>query len=136
MNADVDADEGDIVERELPNNKVETYSILEANFTKGLHSIPDSWILQVRKDASLRPSGGRTTNIHIANANAIQIGDYNVQQVSSVLQSLVTSIDDSEAPEEQKAEAKSKLIDFLKHPAVTATLGASAASLVKTILGG
>lgn len=98
--------------------------------------IPDSWRLHVRKDSSLKPMGGRTTNIHIANATAVQIGDYNVQHVSTVLQSLVNSIDQSPVSDEEKKEAKSRLIAFLKHPAVTATLGASAGALVKSILGG
>jgi len=135
MDATVDVDDGDNVERELPNGKIETYAVLEAEFTKGLHSIPDSWHLHVRKDGSLRPKGGRTTNIHIGNAQAIQIGDHNLQQVSSVLQSLVAAIDDSDAGPEEKKEAKSRLAEFLKHPAVTATLGATAGALVKSLTG-
>lgn len=136
MNANVDVDDGDVAERTLPNGKVESYSILEAEFTKGLHSIPDSWHLHVRKDGSKRPDGHKTTNIHIANANAIQIGDHNLQQVSSVMQSLIHAIDQSDALPAQKEEAKSKLLEYLKHPAVTATLGATAGALVKAILGG
>lgn len=135
MDASVDVDDGDTVERELPNSKIETYKVLEAEFTKGLHSIPDSWQLHVRKEGSLRPKGDRTTNIRIENAQAIQIGDHNQQNVSSVLQSLVTAIDDSAAKPEVKQEAKSRLAEFLKHPAVTATLGAGAAALVKSLVG-
>lgn len=135
MDASVDGDDGDSVERELPNGKTETFAVLEAEFTKGLHSIPDSWHLHVRKDGSLRPKGDRTTNIHIENAQAIQIGDYNLQQVSSVLQSLVTAIDDSDATTEQKQEAKSRLAEFLRHPAVTATIGASVGALIKSLTG-
>ena len=135
MDATVDVDDGDTVERELPNSKIETYSVLEAEFTKGLDSIPDSWHLHVRKDGSLRPKGVRTTNIHIENAQAIQIGDHNLQQVSSVLQSLVAAIDESGAKPEEKKEAKSRLAEFLKHPAVTATLGASAGALIKSLTG-
>jgi hypothetical protein len=135
MDASVDVEEGDSVERELPNGKIESYTVLEAEFTKGLHAIPDSWQLHVRKIGSLKPSGGRTTNIHIANANAIQIGDHNIQQISSVLQSLVHSIDASQTSPEQKQEAKSRLREFLEHPAVTATLGATAGAMTKSILG-
>lgn len=135
MDATVDVDDGDTVERELPKGKIETYAVLEAEFTKGLHSIPDSWHLHVRKDGSLRPKGGRTTNIHIENVQAIQIGDHNLQQVTSVLQSLVAAIDNSDAVPEEKKEAKSRLAEFLKHPAVTAALGATAGALVKSLTG-
>ena len=135
MDSSVDVDDGDIAERTLPNSKIETYDILEAQFVTGLHSIPDSWILHVRKSGSRRQPERGTTNIHIENANAIQIGDHNLQQISSVLQSLVNAIDDSSANEQDKDEAKSRLAEFLKHPAVTATLGASAAALIKSLTG-
>ncbi len=136
MEAVLDVEEGDSVERKLPNGKTETYAVLEAQFSKGLHMIPDSWILHVRKDTSLKALGVRHTTINIANANAIQIGDHNVQQISSVLQSLVMAIDQSDASHEAKKEAKSKLADFLRHPAVTSTLGAAAASVIRTVMGG
>ena len=136
MQADVDVADGDSAERTLPNGKVESFAVLEAAFIRGLNSIPDSWTLHVRKDGSTRPDGHKTTNIHIANANAIQIGDHNRQQVSAVIQSLIHEIDRSDANLEQKKEAKSKLLEYLQHPAVTATLGATASALVKSILGG
>lgn len=136
MGGDTDVEVGDCIERELPNRKVETYAVLEVEFHKGLHMIPDSWMLHVQKDASLRPMGGQTTNIHIANAQAVQIGNHNVQQLSSVLHSLVQAIDHSDANAQQKSEAKSKLAEFLTHPAVTATLGASAGAIIRSILGG
>ena len=135
MDSSVDVDDGDIAERVLPNSKLETYEILEAQFVTGLHSIPDSWILHVNKTGSRRQRDRGATNIHIENANAIQIGDHNLQQVSSMLQSLVNAIDDSGASDTEKGEAKSRLAEFLKHPAVSATLGASAGALVKTLMG-
>ncbi len=136
MQASVDVAVGDSAERKLPNEKVESFAVLDVEFVRGLGSIPDSWTLHVRKDGSKRPDGHKTTNIHIANANAIQIGDHNLQQVSSVIQSLIHEIDQSDANQEQKKEAKSKLLEYLQHPAVTATLGATASALVKSILGG
>ena len=42
MESVIDVEEGDSVERELPNGKIETYAVLEAQFSKGQHSIPDS----------------------------------------------------------------------------------------------
>ena len=135
MDNAVDVEEGDSVERQIPNGKVETYTVLDAEFVKGLETIPDSWQLHVRKNSSLKPTGGRTTNIHIENATSIQIGDYNVQHVSSVLQSLMHTIDSSNVPTEQKKEAKSRLVEFLKHPAVSAALGSGVSALIKSILG-
>ena len=135
LDGTVDVDDGDSVERELPNGKVETYTVLEAQFQSGLHSIPDSWDLHVRKVTSLKPKGGRTTNIHIESANAIQIGDHNVQHVTSILQSLIAAIEQSGGSAADKTEAKSRLAEFLKHPAVAATLGAAASTVVKSMLG-
>jgi len=135
MHADVDVDDGDAVERELPNSKVETYLVLEAEFVKGLHSIPDSWHLHVRKEGSLRSKGGRTTNINIGSAHAIQIGDHNVQHLASALQSLVSAVEESDFEPAEKKEAKSRLSAFLKHPAVTAALGAGAGALIKSLTG-
>jgi len=136
MQGDVDVEEGDTVERQLPMGRIEEFEVLEAQYSSGLHMIPPSWRLHVRKVGSRKPDGHKTTNIHIANANAIQIGDHNYQQISSAFQLLLQAIDESNATPEQKKEAKSKLAELLRHPAITASFGAAAGALVKSVLGG
>jgi hypothetical protein len=129
---DIDVNDGDSVERPLPNGKTELYTVEEATFVRGMDVTPDNWKMIVRKDTSLRSKGGaRTTNINIHNSQGIQIGDYNVQHVQSVIESLITAIDDADATEDEKKEAKNRLQAFLSHPLVTATLGAAAGALVK-----
>ena len=127
----VDVDDGDTVERPLPNGKVEVYVVEESIFVRGVSSMPDNWKMIVRKDTSLRRSGARTTNINIHNSQGIQVGDHNVQHVQSVIESLINAINDGEGTDEEKAEAKSRLQAFLGHPLVTSTLGAAAGALVK-----
>ncbi len=129
---DIDVDDGDSLRRPLPNGKTEIYTVEEATFSRGMNVAPDSWKMIVRKDTSLRSKGGAaTTNINIHNSQGIQIGDYNVQHVQSVIESLIAAIDDADSTEEEKTEAKNRLQAFLSHPLVTATLGAAAGALIK-----
>ncbi|MBX3417638.1 MAG: hypothetical protein KF851_08555 [Pirellulaceae bacterium] len=128
----VNVDDGDSIERPLPNGKIEMYTVEEATFVRGMSDAADNWKMIVRKDTSLRPKGGgKTTNINIHNSQGIQIGDYNVQHVQSVIESMISAIEDSDASDEEKTEAKSRLQAFLSHPLVTATLGAAAGALIK-----
>ncbi len=61
-----------------------------------------------------------------------QIGDHNIQTVEAFFQYIVTAIDKSDAPAEQKDEAKGLLQKFLKHPLVCSVVGAG----VGGVLGG
>jgi hypothetical protein len=66
------AEDGDIIERVLPNGITERFTILDTGFHKGLHSIPDHFQMKVRKETSLMPGGqatvSHTYNLHGANA--------------------------------------------------------------------
>jgi hypothetical protein len=128
----IDVTEGDTVERPIGPDRVETYAVLEAEFHRGLHAIPNSWCLIVRKDGSRRPTH---RGITIGTAGNVQIGDHNVQHISTVLQSLVNEIESSAASHEQKQQAKSAMASFLSHPAVTAVLGGATQAIVKTLMG-
>jgi len=46
--------EGDVVERKLPNGMIETYVVEERGFRKGMHSIPDHYQMKVRKVGTMR----------------------------------------------------------------------------------
>ena len=132
---EIDADDGDSVERPLPNGKIEYYTIEESTFIRGKSVMPDNWKLIVRKDTSLRPRGGaQTTNhINIHDSHGIQIGNHNVQHVKSVIDSLIASIESSDGTPEEKTEAKSRLQKFLSHPIVASTLGATAGAIIKSM---
>lgn len=54
-------------------------------------------------------------------------------QISDAFKSLVEKIDKSDAPEEEKKEAKGLLVKTIEHPLVTAVLGGIAQGLVTAI---
>ena len=133
----LDVDEGDQIERVLPNDKIEIYQILEVEYCPGLHQIPPSWQLHVRKDGSLRrPPVSSTTNINISHSQGFQVGDHNYQQVAATLDLLVREIDKANATPEQKAEAKSVMKAFLEHPIIAAIVGAAAGSATTALASG
>ncbi|WP_455828528.1 hypothetical protein [Pseudomonas capeferrum] len=66
-----------------------------------------------------------TLNVH----GPAQVGNHNVQNVHTVFTQLLQKIDESEATDEEKAEAKGRLSAFLEHPLVGAIVGGLAGSL-------
>ncbi len=138
MDATLDVDEGDKLTRELHGGKVESYTILEATFTKGGHGIPSFFDLTLKKDSSLRQADapktqGTTINIH--NSTGVQVGNHNVINIQNALNELIEKIDASEASITDKQEAKGRLAALLSHPVVAAVLGGVAGSL-PGLLGG
>jgi len=132
----IDVQEGDKVLRELPGGRVESYTVLEANYSPGLQPIPPNWQLLVRKDTSLvEKGGGKTVNVSIQDSHGIQIGDQNIQNVTTTFELLVSAIEKSEASEEEKAEAKGRLKKFVDHPLVTSILGGAAGGLAGILSG-
>jgi hypothetical protein len=134
--ATLDVEEGWKLIRPLPNGKDETFTILEANYSPGLHAIPPHWTLKLRKDSSI-VSSARTqqaTTINITNSQGIQIGDHNEQHIASSLIGLVEKIESTNASTQEKAEAKGLLRELMSNPVVAAVLG-SATSGVLALLG-
>ena len=80
----LDASEGDAIERLLPNGKLEGYEIVHVHFSQGLHEIPPSFDLEVRKKGSLLQTHKPTTNISISNSQGFQVGDHNTQNLSLI----------------------------------------------------
>lgn len=132
LEKELDVEEGWKLIRPLPSGKEESYTILEANYSPGLHSIPPHWTLKLRKDASLvsarQPS--RSTTINISNSQGIQVGDHNVQHIANSLVGLVEKLDASDAPEEEKRMAKSILRELLSNPAIAAVLGGATSGVL------
>ncbi|MFA5171723.1 MAG: RIP homotypic interaction motif-containing protein [Sulfuriferula sp.] len=134
--ATLDAEEGWKLIRPLPSGKEEIFTILEANYSPGLHSIPPHWKLKLRKDSSMlnSPKPPQATTINITNSQGIQIGDHNVQHIASSLIGLVEKIESTNMPAQEKAEAKGLLRDLMSNPVVASILG-SATSGVLALLG-
>jgi len=129
----LDVEEGWKLIRPLPSGKEEAYTILEANYSPGLHGIPPHWTLKLRKDSSLvtapqKPN--QSTTINISNSQGIQIGDHNTQHIANSLIGLIEKIEASEAPAHEKAEAKSLLYELLCNPVVAAVLGGATSGVL------
>jgi hypothetical protein len=134
MQPSLDVAEGDKVLRSLPNGRTESYTVLHVHYTEKFYDIPATYALSIRKDASLLPSeGGRTTNVHISNSHGFQVGDHNVQQIVNSFSQLVQQIEAADAPAEQKADAKARLLGFLSHPLVNTALGSGATGLIELL---
>lgn len=126
----LDIDEGGKLLRELPNGKVESFTVLEANFTTGMHAIPNHYALVLRKDNSLLKALPPTTTINIENSKGIQIGDNNIQDISSSVVNIITAIENSNFSEADKKCAKESVKNLLTNPTVASILGASVGSLL------
>ncbi|SBV53150.1 RIP homotypic interaction motif [Xanthomonas bromi] len=126
--ADVEA--GDTVLRRLPNGKDERSVVTEATFfDQGITGIGAHYQVKFRKggeSTAQRPSH----NITISGAQSIQIGDYNVQNIANSFDTLVKMIESSNAPPQEKEEAKSLISQLLQHPAVVAIIGGLAGGTV------
>jgi hypothetical protein len=72
-----------------------------------------------------------TLNTH----GATQIGSHNTQQIENVFNSIVEQIDQADAPEAEKMEAKSRLSSFLEHPLAGTILGMTPMA-IKALCGG
>ena len=132
----LDVDEGDSLIRILPNGKRETYTVLEVSFNSGLGGIPSHYELTLRKDASLVAERKiQHTTFNISNSQGFQIGDHNSQQFVSLLKDIVSKIDSSSAPAEEKDEAKGRLAKFIEHPLVCAVVGGAVGGLSGIITG-
>ena len=132
--ATLDVEEGWKLIRPLPNGKDELFTILEANYSPGLHGIPPHWTLKLKKEASLASGNRPTTTINISNSSGIQIGDPNVQHIANSLIGLIEKVEASSASPQEKREAKGILRRSLENPTVAAVLG-SAVSGVLALLG-
>lgn len=119
----LDVIDGEKLIRPLPNGKEEVYLILSTEYSPGLHPIPPHFNLQLRKTTALQPEPPKHTTVNIHHSTGIQVGDHNILNIQKALNELVQRIDNSTAPPEQKADAKSRLAGFLAHPLTSSVLG-------------
>lgn len=130
--ATLDVEESWKLIRPLPSGKEDSFTILEANYSPGLHSIPAHWVLKLRKDTSLAntPKHHQATTINITNSQGIQIGDHNVQHITSSLIGLVEKIESTNATPPEKEEAKSLLKALMSNPVIAAILGGATSGIL------
>lgn len=129
LDPQADVEEGDTVLRQLPNGKDERSVVTNANFySEGPGSFGAHYQLKFRKGPPMASKPAQ--NINITGAQSVQIGDYNTQNIVNSFEALIKQIESSNATTQEKAEARSLLGAFLKHPAVVALLGAAATALV------
>lgn len=125
-----DVEEGDTILRLLPNGKDERSYVTEATFyNMGVGSIGKHYQIKFKKGGApmeYKP----VQNFHINNAQSIQIGDFNSQNVVNSFEALVKKIESSSATSEEKEEVKSLLAKFLSHPVVVSVLGAAAGAII------
>lgn len=131
--ARLDVEEGWKLIRPLPNGKDELFVILEAHYSQGLSTIPPHWNLKLRKESSLATESRPTTTINIANSSGIQIGDHNVQHITSSFIGLVEKIESSGASAQEKEKAKGLLRGILENPTVAAVLGSATAGVLSLL---
>jgi len=125
--------EGNLLYRALPNGRVESFLIIEVQYSSGFSDeIPPSYECTLRKkgiikDPSKVPS---STTVNIQQAETVQVGDYNSVEVSKLFLSLIEQIESADVPAEKKEEAKSLLKRALENPVVASCLGSAVGSMV------
>lgn len=125
-----DLEEGDTILRELPNGKDERSVVTEATlYRKGIGGMGAHYQVKFRKGGQA-PSQTPTQNINISGNSSVQIGNHNTQNIINAFDSLVKEIESTDASNDEKQEAKSRLKEFLEHPLVVAVLGTAAGSIV------
>ncbi len=126
----LDVDEGDHLERILPNEKVEVHHVTECSFSQGLGSIGPHWTLTLRKGPEKERSQMKHTTVNIHNSNGIQVGDYNTQHIENGIADLLKKIEGSEASKEDIEQAKGRVAQMLEHPLISAILGSGVGALI------
>lgn len=69
-------------------------------------------------------------SISISQSQGVQIGSNNIQSIDNTIGQLILKIEHSQATEEEKQEAKSKLKSLLENPLITSIIGAGIAALI------
>ncbi len=126
----LDIEEGGKILRPLPNGKRESRTILEVSFHKDPFGGKLShYEIKTRKDSSLIAVPGSTT-INISSSHGIQIGNHNIQNITSALELFVKAVESSTAPPNEKTDVKKKMKAFLSHPLSVNILGSAATKLI------
>lgn len=127
----LDIEENDQIIRPLPNGKEEVYYVEEVNFIRGLHGIPSSYQIKLRKStAKPKEEFNKATTIHITNSHGFQVGDHNTQNITNSFNELIQRINSSDVDVTQKEKAKKDLKNLLENPTVASILGGAVSGLI------
>lgn len=119
-----DIDKGDVIIRTMPSGKEKCFTVSKSTFHQKMTGMSPHHQIKF-EDGRVTHSEKSNQTINIHSPQAVQIGDSNTQQITSTIQMLVQRIDDCNATDEEKTEAKSLLEKFLSHPLVTTVVGAT-----------
>lgn len=127
MGDEVDVLEGDTLFQLLPNGKRVEFQVEDVSYRSGLDDMCGCFTLALEKVRAKpkRAVGSTTNHITINSSNGIQIGDYNVQNLEIIMKDVLNAIENADAPQADKKEARNRLQRFLEHPLVIAAVGAS-----------
>ena len=84
-------------------------------------------VIEGEKKAPIAINLGHNISIH--SSPNVQIGNNNVQDVKIEFEKIIGAINKSDATNEEKAEAKSLLKQYLEHPVVAAVIGGLASTI-------
>jgi hypothetical protein len=107
--------EGDRIERPLPNGVVESYLVLDTGYQNAFHGIPAHYQLRVRKESSLVPDVRSSTvyNLHGANARVnVNSTDQSVNIASgdlAVFRTAAEAVENSDVPTAEKTRLLAEL---------------------------
>ena len=117
-------DDGDVVIRELPNKKLR-YEVVECEYSPGSgRSIPPHYKLKLHREGRERKKVSSTNNFNFTGPAAVQVGDGDTQNVGDLISQFNERIDNVDASEEDKNEAKSRVRAFFSHPIVAGLISA------------
>lgn len=116
-----DVEEGDCILRQLPNGNTERSFVTNATFHDGgVGGMGPHFQIKFSKTKLSEQS---VQNISINNAQGIQVGSNNIQNITNTFDALIKQIESADASPEDKKEAKFLLREFLAHPLVVAITG-------------
>lgn len=82
------------------------------------------------KNYTERPREPSVNTGNITVHGPTQIGNNNIQNIENVIGGLIEKIDNADASEKEKKEAKSRLRAFLEHPLTNTAIGAGTSALI------
>lgn len=135
---DLPASDGETAIRILPNTKEEHYKISDLRFQKGLHGIPNHYVVSLIKASSLPNIKDTIQNVTITNSPGVIIGSNNSQDIDFTViakgfQDLIKSIKEGTASDSEKKEALGTLKAVFNNPTIASILGGISGGLVSLI---
>ncbi|CAI8823385.1 RHIM domain-containing protein [Pseudomonas sp. IT-232MI5] len=127
-----EAQEGDSLIQPLPNGKELSFLITGTSYQSGLDDdIPGNWQVVYAKGGT-QPKQPQVINptYNFHGANNVQIGDNNIQNIRSAVETLVHGINNAQTTPEEKDKAKGLLRTFLENPTTASVLGAAATGVL------